>query len=117
MNLQRNSQTPTGEISPKEVKAKLDQGEKVPLLDVREPKEIAIATLENAIYIPMAQLERRVAELAPYKDQELVVYCRSGGRSANCAEFLRANGFKNVLNLTGGILAWSDTVDPSITKY
>jgi len=106
-----------GEINPVELKTKLDAGEDIVLLDVREPRELEIATLENIVHIPVGQLQERVNELAPYKDKTIVVYCRSGGRSLPCMEFLRSVGYQHAFNLTGGILAWADTVDPSITKY
>jgi adenylyltransferase/sulfurtransferase len=106
-----------GEINPVEVKSKLDSGEDIVLLDVREPRELEIATLENTAHIPSGQLQARVNELAPFKDKTIVVYCRSGGRSNPCAEFLRSVGYQHAVNMTGGILAWADTVDSSLTKY
>jgi len=107
------------EISPKELKAKLDAGNKVTLLDVREPHELLIASIAapESLHIRMQELADRIIELSDYKNKDLVVYCRSGGRSARCAEFLLTQGFNKVLNLTGGILSWADTVDPSLTKY
>jgi rhodanese-related sulfurtransferase len=105
------------EITPKELKERIDRGNAPFLLDIREPREIDICALDYGSHIPMQQLPDRFQELADYKEKDLVVYCRSGGRSANCAEFLRAQGFKSVINLTGGILAWSDQVDPSMPKY
>jgi adenylyltransferase/sulfurtransferase len=65
----------------------------------------------------MQQLPQRFQELDAYRDKDLVIYCRSGGRSANVCNFLRAQGFQSVINLSGGILAWSDEVDPSLQKY
>jgi sulfur-carrier protein adenylyltransferase/sulfurtransferase len=107
------------EITPKELKARMDQGNAPFLLDIREPHEIEICTIkhEHSGHIPMQQVPSRVQELDAYRDKDLVVYCRSGGRSANVANFLRAQGFKSVINLTGGVLAWSDEVDPSMPKY
>lgn len=105
------------EITPKELKNALDAGEQVALLDVRELHELAICALEYNIHIPMGELVKRQDELKNLKGQNLVVYCRSGGRSGRCADFLRGQGFKNVLNLTGGILAWSDEVDSTVQKY
>jgi adenylyltransferase/sulfurtransferase len=64
----------------------------------------------------MGQLQARLAELEPHKDKEIVVYCRSGGRSGQCVKFMRAQGY-NAVNLAGGTLAWSDQVDPSVAKY
>jgi sulfur-carrier protein adenylyltransferase/sulfurtransferase len=106
-----------GEINPVELKSKLDAGEDIVLLDVREPRELEIATLENTAHIPCGSLQERVNELAPFKDKTIVVYCRSGGRSHACTEFLRSVGYQHAFNLTGGILAWADDVDPSLRKY
>lgn len=107
------------EITPKQLKERIDQGNAPFILDIREPGEIDICALEHdcGSHIPMHQLPDRFQELNDYKEKDLVVYCRSGGRSAHCAEFLRAQGFKSVINLTGGILAWSDQVDPNMPKY
>lgn len=103
------------DITPKELKARLDAGEKVFILDVRNPEEYAICKLDGSTLIPLAELPNRTGELNP--DEEIVVHCRSGGRSAQAATFLRQLGFKDVKNLTGGVLLWSDTVDPSMPKY
>jgi len=65
----------------------------------------------------MGELSQRLSELEQYKDQELVVYCRSGGRSARCIEFLQAKGFNKLLNLKGGILAWADLIEPTMQRY
>lgn len=103
------------EITPVELKSRLDAGEKVFILDVRNPEECAICSLSGTTLIPLAELPNRFKELNP--DQEIVVHCRSGGRSAQAATFLRQVGFKDVKNLTGGILAWAATVDPSMPTY
>lgn len=105
------------EIGAMELKKRLDSGEAVAILDVREPHELAICKLANTFHIPVGALMDRMTELEPYKDRELIVYCRSGGRSARAAAFLGQQGFKSVYNLHGGILAWSDEVDPTVTKY
>jgi adenylyltransferase/sulfurtransferase len=107
------------EITPKELKERMDKGNAPYLLDIREPHEIEICSIkyEPAGHIPMQQLPQRFQELDAYRDKDLVIYCRSGGRSANVCNFLRAQGFQSVINLSGGILAWSDEVDPSLQKY
>ena len=105
------------EIRPAALKKRLDSGEKLPIVDVREPDELKVCQLKDTLNIPMSQLNDRVSELSDYKAGPLVVMCRSGGRSARCADFLRSQGFKDVINLDGGILAWSDEVDPSVQKY
>ncbi len=108
-----------GEISPVALKAKIDSGADVTLLGVREPHELVIASINapKSLHISMKELADKLSELKDYKDRDLVVYCRSGGRSARCTEFLQSQGFKKVFNLTGGILSWADTVDPNLTKY
>ena len=105
------------EISVTELKAMLDRGQQPVLLDVREPFEWNIANLGDygATMIPLRELVQRTGELGA--SSEIVVYCRSGNRSAKAAEYLRAAGFGNVLNLHGGILAWAREVDPSLPTY
>ena len=103
------------DITPKELKAKLDRKDRFDLVDVREEYEIDIAALPYTKWIPLRELGDRVGELDP--NAETVVYCRSGSRSAHAVEFLRRNGFANARNLEGGILRWSDDVDPSVEKY
>jgi adenylyltransferase/sulfurtransferase len=102
------------EIEPVELKRKLDAGEDVFILDVREPHEYQICHL-NGHLIPLGDLPKRVSELDSART--IVAHCRSGMRSAQAVEFLRTAGFRKVWNLKGGILAWSDTVDSSVPKY
>ena len=102
------------EITPKELKARLDKGDDLFILDVREPHEYQICNLGGKL-IPLGEISRRAHELDT--SREIVVHCRSGKRSAEAAEFLRTAGFRKLLNLKGGILAWSDEVDPSVPKY
>jgi len=102
------------EIAPRELKARLDRGDDLFILDVREPHEYQICNLGGHL-IPLGDLSRRVSELD--SSREIVAHCRSGKRSAEAVEFLRKAGFRKVLNLKGGILAWSDEVDPSVPKY
>lgn len=103
------------DITPVELKAKLDRKERFELVDVREEYELDIAALPYTKWIPLRELGERVGELDP--GAETVVYCRSGSRSAHAVEFLRRSGFAKARNLTGGILRWSDDVDPKIEKY
>jgi len=105
------------EIAPVELKKRLDAGEEIVIIDVREPRELEICKLANTIHIPLGFLPERIKELDGYKDKEVVVYCLAGGRSHKAAGFLNASGFKSVYNLAGGILAWADQVDPTIQKY
>jgi len=102
------------EITPKDLKARLDKGDDLFILDVREPHEYQICNL-NGKLIPLGELPRRVHELDT--SREIVAHCRSGKRSAEAVDFLRKAGFRKILNLKGGILAWSDEVDPSVPKY
>jgi len=103
------------DIDPVEVKAKLDRGDNFVLIDVREPHEYQIAKMPKAVLVPLNDVGKRTGEFNP--EDEIVLHCRSGVRSGKAAELLRQNGFKHVRNMRGGILAWSDTVDPSVPKY
>jgi adenylyltransferase/sulfurtransferase len=103
------------EITPMELKARIDRGDDLYLLDVREPHEVQISNINGSHLVPLGQLPRRVSELD--SSREIVAYCRSGKRSADAVRFLQQSGFKKLLNLKGGILAWSDDVDPSQPKY
>ncbi len=104
------------QISVKTLKQKLDAKEEVFVLDVREPHEYPIANL-GAPLIPVGSLAGRLSEIAAQKDREVVVHCRSGARSQKAALVLKEAGFTKVSNLTGGILAWADEIDPSMPKY
>jgi len=97
-----------------ELKRKLDAGEDVFLLDVREPYEVQIAQIGGTL-IPQGEIPQRLAEIP--RDREVVVQCRSGARSQRIAEFLAQQGYSDVKNLAGGILAWADEIDPKIQKY
>jgi sulfur-carrier protein adenylyltransferase/sulfurtransferase len=103
------------DITPRELKAALDRGDALVIVDVREPQEYQIARIEGSVLIPLGEIPHRHTEI----DRELIVVCqcRSGVRSAKAAAYLRSQGFARVLNLTGGILQWSDDVDPSQPKY
>jgi adenylyltransferase/sulfurtransferase len=103
------------EITAVELKQRLDRGDKLFILDVREPNEYQINRIAGSTLIPLGEIPRRYAELDP--DAQMVVHCKMGARSAKAADFLRSVGFKNVLNLKGGILDWIDKVDPSQPKY
>ena len=104
------------EISPQELKMRLDKQERPLLLDVRQDWETRRCRLDNAVHIPIEEIEVRVDELSP--DDEIVVYCHQGVRSAAVAQYLREqHGFKNVKNLAGGLDLWARTVDPSMRRY
>jgi len=102
------------EITPRDLKARLDRGDDIFILDVREPHEYQICNLQGHL-IPLGELPKRASELD--SSREIVAHCRSGKRSADAVQFLQQAGFRKIWNLKGGILAWSDEVDPSVPKY
>jgi molybdopterin/thiamine biosynthesis adenylyltransferase/rhodanese-related sulfurtransferase/molybdopterin converting factor small subunit len=110
-----SEQSGVPEITVTELKSKLDAGEPLFVLDVREPHEYDICRLDGTTLIPLGQLPNRVNELNSADD--IVVHCKSGMRSAKAVGFLQQAGFSKVKNLKGGILAWSDQIDPSVPKY
>jgi len=105
------------EVMAAEVKAALDRGEDLLLLDVRQPEEHALAQIEGARLLPLGSLEERIGELAAWRDRRIVVTCHHGMRSLQAAQALRQRGFRRVESLGGGIEAWSLTVDPSVPRY
>ena len=104
-----------GEIYPEALKRRLDRGERIFILDVREPEEVAFAAFPRATHIPMGDIPSRLSELDP--DRETVVVCHHGVRSAQVAAYLARMGFERVYNLVGGIDAWSSTVAPDVPRY
>jgi adenylyltransferase/sulfurtransferase len=114
VNQATNQQMP--EMTATELKQKLDQGEDIQIVDVREPDEYAVARIPDSIHIPLAQVVNRMSEIDPQR--ETVVHCKMGGRSARAIQALRQAGFAGKLtNLKGGITAWSNEVDPGVPKY
>ena len=103
------------ENAPEELKAEIEAGRAPRVLDVREAWELGISSLPGTLHIPMNEVPDRLAELDA--SQPLVVMCRSGGRSLRVAQFLEQQGFARVSNLTGGILAWGERIDPSLRPY
>lgn len=102
-------------IGVKELKARLDKGDKLVLLDVREPWEHALAKLDGSVLIPLGTLPQALTKLD--KTTEIIAYCHHGMRSADATGFLIQQGFANVKNLVGGIDAWSIQVDNAIPRY
>lgn len=102
-------------ITPTELKSRLDKGDKLVLVDVREPWEYALAKLEGSVLIPLATLQQSLGKLD--RNAEIIAYCHHGMRSADATGFLLQQGFGNVKNLIGGIDAWSVQVDPSVPRY
>ena len=115
----RSSAAPSAvsELEPAELRTRLDAGESLLLLDVREPFEAEIAHIEGARLIPLGRLEGSLAELAAWRERPVVVHCKTGGRSRRACELLTARGFSHVQNLRGGIDAWSVDVDASVPRY
>lgn len=103
------------ELSVEALKAKLDAGEQPVVIDVREAHELEISRVDFARHLPMGEVPARLGELDP--EVPLIVMCRSGGRSLQVARFLESRGFRSVSNLTGGILAWGEHIDPSLRPY
>jgi adenylyltransferase/sulfurtransferase len=108
-------QTGIPEITPAEVKKKMDAHEPFILIDVREPHEYQICHIPGSKLIPLGEVPKRMNELN--SADEIVVHCKSGMRSAKAVDLLMKSGFRKIHNLKGGILAWSDQVDPSVPKY
>lgn len=103
------------ELTPQQVQALIQQGERLVLLDVREPEEVAVVRLPGSLHIPMGEVFLRLHELD--RGAHIVVYCHHGIRSAAIAALLQEHGFEHVSNLAGGIDAWSQAVDPSLPRY
>jgi adenylyltransferase/sulfurtransferase len=103
------------QILPEEAKQKLDNGDKVFLLDVREQWEYDLARIKGATLIPLGQLQQRINELDP--ESEIIVYCHHGVRSFHATMFLRHQGFPKAQNLAGGIDGWSQRVDSTVPRY
>jgi adenylyltransferase/sulfurtransferase len=104
------------EITPTELKQRLDNGDDLQIIDVREDSEVAIGRIPNSKYIPLAQVLSRMDEIDP--NRETVVHCKMGGRSARAIDALQRSGYTGkLLNLKGGIIGWSNDVDPSVPKY
>ena len=104
-------------ISPRQLAERLKADGPPLLLDVREPEEVAYASLAGAQAIPLGELSERLDELALFREREWVVYCHHGVRSAMAIGIMSANGFTRLANLSGGIDRWSLEVDPSVPRY
>ena len=103
------------DIGPKQLKARLDAGEDIEIIDVREGWEVNIGTLPDAIHIPMDEIPDSLDKIAT--DKPVVIMCHTGRRSEEVTYWLETEGFENVLNLVGGIADWIREVDPSIPSY
>jgi rhodanese-related sulfurtransferase len=106
------------EISVSDVKTRLDAGEKLVLIDVREPREHQICRIDGAPLMPMNTVPARLQDLEALADEStLVVYCHHGMRSLNTVVWLRKQGLENCVSMAGGIEAWSTTIDPKVPRY
>jgi rhodanese-related sulfurtransferase len=103
------------EIAPEELKARLDRREPIVLVDVRDDWEVRLCALDNAVHIPVHELEFRTEELD--RADDIVVYCHQGVRSAAAVDYLRAQGFEKARNLAGGLDHWARRVDPAMRRY
>ena len=104
------------EITPTELKQRLDNGDDIQIIDVREDPEVAIGRIPNSKHIRLAEVLSRMDEIDP--NRETVVHCKMGGRSARAIDALQRSGFEGkLINLKGGIIGWSNEVDPSVPKY
>lgn len=103
------------EISVEELKTRRDRGEKTLVIDVREGWELQLASIPDVVHVPMNELPGRLSEFA--RDAETIVMCHAGGRSLRVAHYLSNQGFTNVANLSGGISAWSESVDATVPQY
>jgi rhodanese-related sulfurtransferase len=111
----KETQVNEGEITVTEVKQKIDRGDNFVLIDVREPHEYKIASIPAAKLIPLGEFPKHLGEFD--QEADIVIHCKSGMRSAKACGIMRQAGFQHVRNMVGGILAWSDQVDPSVAKY
>ena len=104
------------EMTATELKQRLDNGDDIQIIDVREDNEYAYARIPNSKHIPLAQVLNRMDEIDP--NRETVVHCKMGGRSARAIDALQRSGYQGkLINLKGGIIGWSNEVDPSVPKY
>ncbi|MBA3614132.1 MAG: rhodanese [Nitrospirales bacterium] len=102
-------------ITVRDLKVRMDKGDKIFLLDVREPHEYSLAKIDGSVLIPLGQVPHSLKQLDP--SAEIVAYCHKGMRSADAVGFLLQQGFSNVKNLIGGIEAWSIEIDQSVPRY
>jgi len=108
---------PDWEITPREVKALQDKGEKFVFIDCRLPNEKQITDIPGTTLIPVQHLAQRIGELTPHKDEKIVVHCKSGGRSMQFTQMLRQQGFKDIKSMAGGILLWNKDINPGGPQY
>lgn len=101
-------------ITVDELKARMDAGEKINLLDVREPDEYALSNIKGALLLPLGKVQTmQIDDIEDWKNEEVIIHCRSGKRSATACLFLETMGFSNTVNVEGGILAWEEKFGPN----
>jgi adenylyltransferase/sulfurtransferase len=105
------------EITPRELKRKIDGKEKFVFIDCRQPHEESITKIDGSTLIPLQVLGARIGELRGKENEEVIVYCRSGGRSLQFAQVLKQQGFRNVKSMAGGVLLWNVDVNPGGPQY
>ncbi len=105
------------EVTPRQVKAALEEGEALVLIDCRTPEEHRVARIEGAELVPMQDIPSRLQELAAHAEQRVVVHCHHGSRSMQVAAFLRQHDFEDVRSMAGGIDLWSVDIDPAVPRY
>ncbi len=108
---------PDLELSPRQLKHRLGQGDDLVLLDCRTPREFAIARIEGALLLPLQTLPQQIGQLDTFADREIVTLCHHGIRSLKAAHLLRRAGFTSVRSLAGGLDAWSLAIDPTVPRY
>ena len=108
---------PDWEVTPREVKAMQDKGEKFVFIDCRNPNEYQITKIQGAELMPLPQIAQHVGTLKPSADEKIVVHCKSGGRSMQFTQILRQQGFKDVKSMAGGILLWNKDINPGGPQY
>lgn len=105
------------EVSCAQVKARLDAGDRLLLLDCREPDEHKTVCIKQATLLPMSEIQARICELDAFRDDDIVVHCHHGGRSLRVANWLRQQGFAKAQSMAGGIDQWAIEIDPSLPRY
>jgi sulfur-carrier protein adenylyltransferase/sulfurtransferase len=108
---------PDWEVTPREVKAAQDRGDKFVFIDCRLPNEYQITHIDGAKLLPLQHLAQRIGELTPHKEEKIIVHCKSGGRSLQFTQALRQSGFKDVKSMAGGILLWNKDINPGGPQY
>lgn len=111
-----STETPL-EVTVQQVQQLRDAGARFLLIDCREEDEYQIARIDGATLLPMSQLAGRVDELAPHRQEQIVVHCHHGGRSLRVARWLRGQGFSHAQSMAGGIDQWSSEIDPAVPRY